>query len=131
MQPFYIYYALLCAAIVVLFVDIAGASMATPRVARLRRLLGIAFASGPGIAPVIAGFGPWELYGVAFALFTIGSLEVGYPFPARWTRRLGYGLMLSVGFLPSWSLIMLAPLVAFASIGLVEPRSAAANHASG
>ena len=124
----YLFYALLCAGIALLFIDVAGASTAPPSIARLRHLLGIAFAAGPGLAPAIARIEPAGLvYLVAFLIFTVGALDLTARFLAQWMRRLGYVLLLAVAFLPSWSLIVLAPLVAAASIALVEADGASAE----
>lgn len=42
---------------------------------------------------------------------------------ALWLRRIGYGMLLALGALPSFLLLFLAPVIAMAGIGLARPSS--------
>lgn len=54
-------------------------------------------------------------------LLHLVGMATGEESAALWLRRIGYGLLLAVGALPSFLLLLLTPVIALAGIGLVRP----------
>ena len=132
-MPILASYFFLAVAVTLLLMDAAGQMRFSAGVARRLRAVGIVAAGGPGLAPMAA-------------LLT-GRLEVGWPFPLiamaylglflAWTaavagwlggprgggglRRTIYAALIFLAALPSAVLLVLAPFVAIAGLGLARP----------
>lgn len=61
-------------------------------------------------------------YLVATAIYLAG-MAGGEGAAVLWLRRIGYGVLLALGALPSWLLLFLAPVIAMAGIGLARPAN--------
>ena len=129
---FVVFYACLGLGAALLVADLAGRLVvAAPRL-RLWQWVGIAAASAPGIAPLLAWqtgrlgdvIWPFPLiaftYAGAFVVFVVGVLRLAPPAASSRLRRAAYLVILLVAALPSWVLLFLAPFVALAGAGLVQ-----------
>lgn len=86
-----------------------------------------------GLQPVVFGLRTPEAVMYPFHLVAIGylaaaatflaGLVVGDGAAALWLRRIGYGVLLLLGALPSLLLLFLTPVIALAGIGLARPAS--------
>ena len=62
------------------------------------------------------------LYLVAGAVYLAGMVA-GERSIGLWLRRIGYGVLLALGALPSFLLLFLTPIIAMAGIGLARPSN--------
>ncbi len=132
-------YLFVLAGMWLLYLDLRG-SLVVPR-KRLMwwRWIGIAAAAGPGLAPMLgwaagtlvtSGWWPFGVvataYLVSFGIFALGAVDLSDGPRSVKLRRLGYAGLLLLSLLPSWVLVILAPAVALAGIGLVRAKREAA-----
>ena len=126
-----VFYACLVVGGLLLAAEVSGRFTVPAKRVRPFRRMGLVAAAGPGLAPILAWLTntldaswPFPLiaagYLVAFALITAGVVGPLPPRPARRLRQIGYLGLLALAALPSWVLLIFAPLVLAASLALVE-----------
>ena len=99
------------------------------------RWIGIAAAAGPGLAPMLgwavgtlvtSGWWPFGVvasaYLVSFLVFAVGAIDLSDSERGARLRQIGYVGLLLLSLLPSWVLVVLAPAVALAGIGLARAK---------
>ena len=114
--------------------DLTGRLTVEPDRVRVWHAVGLVAGVGASLAPALALLqgtlgqtGPalsWiaVAYALAAALFALGILAEGRTEAAAPARRAGYGTLLLLAAIPSWSLLLLAPLVGLAGVGLAKPK---------
>ena len=114
--------------------DLTGRLTVEPDRVRVWHAVGLVAGIGASLAPALAlalgtlgETGPaftWiaVAYALAAALFAFGILAEGGTEAAAPARRAGYGMLLLLAAIPSWSLLFLAPLVGLAAVGLAKPQ---------
>jgi hypothetical protein len=118
-----------------LYLDLGGRLVVPRKRLVWWRWIGIAAAAGPGLAPVLgwavgtlvtSGWWPFGViasaYLVSFLVFALGAIDLSDRARSVRLRRVGYLGLLLLSLLPSWVLVVLAPAVALAGIGLARAK---------